>query len=805
MISLFEDLRYGLRLMVKSPAFTAVAVLTLALGIGANTVIFSGVYAILFRSLPYENADRLTLLSNIDKRSGTASSVSYPDFADWREQSVVFERMAAFTNWNVRLTAGGAPEHLEGRAVSDDFFPLFGVAPLLGRDFLPGEYDFDSNVVIISQRLWQRRFAEDSELIGKTLTLNGQDFTVVAVMPASFDYPPSTEIWVPLAAITQPSTLRDREARFLQVAAALKPDVTIERAGVEMNSLSRGLELRYPDTNESLEVSITFLQEARAGKYRRLLLVLQWAVGFVLLIACANLANMLLARAASRQKEFSIRLALGCSRARLIRQLLTESMLLAFLGGGLGLLLAAWGIDYLSVVVSERIPRLKSFGPVGIDGRVLAFTLIASLFTGLIFGLFPALLASKPDLNESLKEGGKGFISGLRHRRMGKWLVVSEVALSLVLLIGAGLMIRTFDNLQKVDPGFDPANVLTVRVTLPESEYESNEQTAAFFQSVRNRIESLPGVKAAGAVTYLPLIGWNPGTSFLIEGQPPPVTGQLPRSDIQPVTPGYFNAMGMRLLRGRQFTEDDLKESPEVAIINETMARKFLPDRNPFSQFIQLGERDSTSPRLTIVGIVKDVRQFGLHAEPRPEIYIPAYRRTMTLIVRTSVDPSSLAGPVREQVLAVDSSQPVYSVRTMREVLAGSIESRRLNAILLGVLGVIALALAAMGIYSLMSYRVAQRRQEIGIRMALGANRIDLLRMVLIEGVATTLMGIGIGMAGGFFITRVLAGQLYGVSATSPATFTLASLMLVAVALAASFLPAWRATKVDPMEALRYE
>ncbi|MDQ3803874.1 MAG: ABC transporter permease [Acidobacteriota bacterium] len=808
----WQDLRYGLRTLLKNPGFTAVAVIALALGIGANSAIFSVVNAVLLRPLPYRDPDRLVMVWEENTKAGyPRDTPAAANYIDWRDQNQVFEGMAAIADVSFNLTGAGEPERLDGRRVSASLFPLLGVEPHLGRAFLPEEDQPGANrVAVLSHGLWQRRFGADANIAGKPLTLNGESYEVVGVMPPHFQFPSrEDELWVPIAFTPQEAASRGRH--YLQVLARLKPGVTLGQAQAEMSTIAARLQQQYPEQNTNLGATVTPLHEHVVGDIRPALLVLLGAVGFVLLVACANVANLLLARAAVRQKEIAVRVALGASRLRLVRQFLTESVLLAALGGGLGLLLSVWGVSLLKTFIPENISQARA---VAVDARVLGFTVLVSLLTGLIFGLAPAVQASNFNLNETLKEGGRDSAAGSRGNRIRALLVVAEVAVSLVLLIGAGLLINSFLRLRNVDPGFRADNLLTMSIELPQQKYPDPARRAAFYTELVSRIEALPGVKSAAVTNWIPLVFQGDSIGFSIEGRPDPAPGQGRRPTVvtRVVHPHYFRTMGIQLLRGREFGEQDRVESPTVAVISETMARRHWPGEDPTGKRITPGPATSTDPDdwVTIVGVVKDVRQFELGAEPKPQMYVSyaqgwSFFAPRHLVVSTAVEPLSLAATVRKTVWEIDKDQPVSDIRTMEEVLSESLARQRFSMLLLGIFAAVALALAAVGIYGVMSYAVAQRTHEIGIRMALGAQRGDVLKLAVGQGLKLVLIGVALGLAAAFALTRVMASLLFGVSATDPATLVTISLVLIGVAVLASYIPARRAAKVDPMIALRYE
>jgi putative ABC transport system permease protein len=806
---LWQDLRYGARMLIKQPGFALIAVVTLALGIGANTAIFSLVNAVLLRPLSYREPDRLVSVQGTNPQKGfKIDRVSPADLADWREQNSVFEQLAASRDAQYNLTGRGEPELIFGYRFSADFFQLLGVNPILGRTFLPEEDRPGSpRVVVLSQRLWQRRFGSDPNIIGQAITLNGEPYTVIGVMPPGFQHPKLTELWTPLA--LDPSLMSDRRQRFLNVVARLRPGITPARAQAQMEQIARRLEQQYPETNTGQKVRVIGLRENSVRDVRPALLLMSVSVGFVLLIACANIANLLLARATARRKELAIRLALGASRFRLMRQFLTESMLLSVLGGLCGLLLTFWSASSLLTLAPNNIENLNipKVEEIPIDGRVLGFSLLLSLLTGVVFGLAPAWRAAQPELTARLKEEGQSSATGSRGRRLQHLLVVAEIALALTLLIGAGLMIKSFLRLQQGTLGLDPRNVLTVQVFLPQYKYADHQKRRGFVQSVSQRLEALPGVQSVGAINWLPLSGFWNSIPFTIEGRPLPKPGEEPEADDRIITPHYFQTMGVRLIQGREFTDQDRKGAPQVAIINETLARRFWPNENPVGKRLNL----SDSTRGTwweIVGVVGDVKAFGMDRETHADIYRPYPQipfPIMAFTVRTSADPLSLVTAVRNEIWAVDKDQPLFKVLSMEQLAAESITLRRVSMLLLGTFAVAALILAALGVYGVMSYSVTQRTQEIGVRMALGAQTADVLRLVIRQGMKLVISGVALGLAASFGLTRLMERLLFEVGATDPVTFAVIAVLLTAVALLACYIPARRATKVDPMIALRYE
>ena len=801
---MFQDLRFGLRILLKNPGFTFVAALTLALGIGANTAIFSVVNAVLLRALPFKDADRLVALWESNPRN-MQNEVAAANFLDWREQNQVFEQLAALSYASIALTGGDEPERLQAAVVTPSFFFTLGTPASLGRVFLPEEEKPGAApVAILSHGLWRRRFAADPNLIGKTITLNGIDRTVVGVMPLDFQLPFPTnrqvDLWLPR--IFSAGLSANRVAHFLYVFARLKPNVTAAQAQSEMEAVARRLEQQYPDTNTSVSVRLNPLQEQIVGAVRRPLLLLLGAVAFVLLIACANVANLSLGRAAARAPEMAIRSALGASRLRVIRQLLTECMLLAGLGGALGLLLAFWGVRLLIAVGPTTLPRLKE---VSVDGQALGFTLLVSLLTGLIFGLAPALQAMTPDLNASLKGGGRGAGAGLRPRARNL-LAVAEVALALALLLGAGLLMRSFGRLLRVDPGFKPDHALAMDIALPSAKYGQGNQQAAFFQQALRRIESLPGVISAGAALNLPLSGSNATTGVTADDRPTPFPPDIPQIDYRIISSNYFRALGIPLRTGRDFIERDAPGNSAVAIINESLARRFWPNEDAVGKRLTIHEKPPVS--CEVVGVVGDVKHYRLDAEAKAEIYVPYLQRPndfMHIVARTAADPLQFVPAIRRELAEVDKDQPVHNIKTMEQLFAESISQPNFNMLLLSVFAAVAMVLAAIGIYGVISYSVTQRAHEIGVRMALGARGADVLKLVMRQGLTLAITGVAVGLAGSFALTSLMKTLLFEVSATDPVTFVIVPSLLAAVALLACWIPARRATKVDPIRALRNE
>jgi putative ABC transport system permease protein len=812
MDTLFQDLRFGLRSLLKNPGFTLVAALALALGIGANTAVFSVVNAVLLRPLAFEKPDQLVMLWETNRARGLDRSQASPVISyDWMQQNQVFDGVTVWWYPQVNLTdASNEPARVRTIDVTDNFFTVMGVAPFMGRGFIPGEDKRGAErVVVLSYKLWQSRFGSDPNIIGKSVALDGRSHSVIGVMPQGFNFPENTEIWSPLGwDITQ----HNRNARFMEVVARLKPGVTVESAQSEMNALAARLEQEFPKSNTDWTARVISLHEQIVGNIKPALLILLGAVGFVLLIACANIANLLLSRAGARQKEVAIRLALGANRRRLIRQFLTESLLLALVGGVIGMLLAVLGGKLLVAINPTSIPRLSEMG---VDLRILLFTLGVALLTGIIFGLVPALQASKPDLNQVLKEGGRDSQASASGRRIRNMLAVAEIAIALVLLVGAGLLLRTFIRLQSVSPGFNPSNLMTFNLQLPSSKYKEWPQVSGFYSQLLDRLKAIPGVQSADAATFLPLeSGWR--LAFTITGQPQAPDGEQSIAQYRIVSSDYFQTVGLPMLRGRQLNERDNADAPGVVVINQAMAERFWPDADPTGKLVNssarsigpLGRVIPKSLEFEIVGVVGNEKNSGLNATPEPAIYFShtqfAYR-SMNVVVRTASDPVSLAGAFRDEVWAIDRELPVSNMKTVEQILGDSIAQPRFSTMLLAIFAALAMILAAVGIYGVMSYSITLRTREIGIRMALGAQPGDVLGMVLREGVKLATAGIAIGIIGAIALSRVMTSLLYGISATDPLTYIIVSAVLVGVALGACFVPARRATKVDPMIALRYE
>ncbi|MCI0336031.1 MAG: ABC transporter permease [Acidobacteria bacterium] len=806
MQNILQDLRYAGRMLLKSPALSSIAIIALALGIGANTAIFSVVNAVLLRPLPYPDSEQLAWIWLDNRREGIHEDItSWPNFIDWRDQNHVFQGMAGVRDQRFNLTGVGDPEEVRGASVSSNFFELMRINPMLGRSFTSEEeQEGRDNVVVLGHGLWQRRFGGDQGLVGNTISLNGRSFTVIGIMPSGFQFPAKVELWKPLAPNAQ--TRAARSAFWLPVIGRLKQGVTRAEAQTEMEQIGRRLEQQYRENNEGYGINVVLMHEQLVGKIRPALLMLLVAVACVLLIACANVANLLLARAASRQKEIAIRAALGASRWRVVRQLLTESVLLAVIGGIAGLLLARWGLDALVALGPKDLPRAEM---IGVDRTVLYFTLVLSLLTGIIFGLVPAIEASKVGLSEVLKEGGRSDSGGIRGQRIRELLVVVEIALALVLLVGAGLLIKSSWQLQQVNAGFNPDKLLKVQLNLPPSKYQDGARVAASYQQLIERLHTMPGVQGASASSSVMMEKVHNSGMFVIEGRPIEPNAQRPELPIDSVTPEYFRMMGIPIVRGRSFAEQDGRDSLRVAIINETMARRFWPNEDPIGKRFKFGDRpESNNPWLTIVGVVGDTKRQGLDASVRIESFLPHAQRPtrgMEVVVRTADNPLAMARTVREAVWSMDKDLPLSEIQTVEEMIGVRIAPRRFNMLLLGLFAAVALLLAAVGIYGVMSYTVSQRTHEIGIRMALGAQIKDVLKLVLRQGMMLVLLGVTIGLISSFALTRLIEGLLFGVSATDPLTFAGIPILLAIVALLACYIPARRATKVDPVVSLRYE
>jgi putative ABC transport system permease protein len=800
-----RDLRFGLRSLRRSPGFTMVAVLCLTLGIGANAAIFSVLNAVLLRPLPYAQPDRLVrAYETYGGASGGQGSVSYANFHDWQEQTSGFERMAAWTEASLTLQGASEAERIKVTAATADLFPLLGVRPLLGRTFGDGQATTGKGeVVVLGEKLWRRRFGGDPSLLGRTIQLDGAPYTVLGVMPASFDFPPNgaADAWGFFD--PSPAVQKNRKSHFLGVVGRLKPGVSAEQSLAQLQQVASRLEREYPDGQTGRSAAVVPLRETVVGGSRPALLILLGAVGLVLLIACANVANLLLARAAVRQREVAVRLALGASRARLIRQFLVESLVLALAGSVFGVLLAGWGLAVLAPLAQSALPIA---GGIPLDGRVFGFLLLISALSGFAFGIVPALQASREDVRGTLSDAGAKTTAGGRQQRFRSALVVLEVALSLVLLVGAGLLLRGFLHLSGTPPGLVSERVLTLHMAVPDSKLQG--ATARIFQPMLERVRHLPGVRSAAVISMLPIQdAWANG-EYGVEGRPAPPPGQAPFAECRTASPQFFASLGIPVLQGRDFAESDGGPGVRRVIVNDALARQQFPGENAVGRQLRI---DKAAPH-TIIGVIGSVRQAGLDQPPLPEIYLP-YTQVgaenglgeAVLVIRTSVAPASVAAAVRQAVRGVDPRLPLFKIETMEEVIAESLAARRLNLWLLGIFAAIALVLSAAGLYGVIAYLVAQRRREIGIRIALGAQTREVVGLVMGQGARLTAAGVALGLLGALAFTRVLASLLDGVSARDPLTFSGVAALIAAVALLATWIPARRAARVDPMLAIRNE
>ena len=815
MNTLFQDLRYAVRMLFKSPGFTAVAILTLALGIGANTAIFSVVNSVVLRPLPYPHPEQLVVISqtasNIPSGTDLQSSESYMNFLDWQRGAKSFSSLAAYQYNQMTLTGHGAPTILRGAVASSSLFATLGVAPLLGRTLQPhDDVKGSGNVVVIGEGLWRGEFGADPNIVGKIVQLDAEAFTVVGVMPGDFRYPdqsPASEYWIPLTQTPDyASFIDDRQSHFIIMIGRLKPGAAPAQAESEMNVIYAGLVKQYTNTLNPTEIQhISNLKRLVVGDVQNVLLILLGAVGLVVLIACANIANLLLARATGRAKEIAVRVALGAGRGRIFRQLLTESVLLGVCAGLAGLLLAYWGVAAINALASDQLPHLSA---IQVDGWVLAFTFALSVFAGILFGLAPAWQSSEIDLNEVLRESGRGSTGSAKRRWTRNALVVVEVSLAVVLLIGSGLLLKSFYLLTHSSPGFDPQGVLAGAVSLPKSQYVKPAQWSAFFRQAVERLKSIPGVEDAAAALPTPFTGSNLGYGFNIVGAPPLPRGQSLNAQAHAITPDYFHVMRIPLIRGREFTEDDTApNAATVVIISDELARRYFPHDDPLGHSLRIHSiRPDYNAR--IIGIVGNVKDTSMSDAPTPMLYFPYTQEqwwVMVFVLRTNGNPSSLAGPLQSQVHSLDSTLPVQDVRPMATFIYASEGDARFRSLLLGLFGILALVLASVGIYSVLAYVVAQRTHEIGIRMALGAQPRDVLRLVVGQGMRAVLVGTAIGIAAALGLSQLLSQFLYGVHDRDPVTFISVAALLSVVAFAACYIPARRATKVDPLVALRYE
>jgi predicted permease len=807
-----QDVRYAFRMLLKRPSFTLIVVLTLALGIGANTTIFSAIDAVLLNPLPYKDPERLMVVWETNKQLGPEmwdrNEAAIGNFLDWRSRNQIFDQLGALIDTDMILTAIGEPQRIKGCVVTANFFQVLGIQPMLGRSFPPeAETPGSPFTVIISHELWQRQFGSDPSVINKSLTLNGHQVEVIGVMPSGFElqFPISAHVdmWVPMVIDVADPNYHDRTNNFLYTLGRLKPGVSQEQAQAEMKLIAGQLQQEYPETNADRGVRVVPLHKQVVGNVESYLYMLFAAVGFLLLIACANVAGLLLARVTTRHREVAIRIAVGASRWRLIRQLLTESVILSALSGVLGLLLAYGGIKLLVALTPSEVPRLHE---IGLHVPVFLWTLAISVVTGVLFGLAPALQASKPDLNTALKESS-GRNPGSQRSGLRNVLVVSEVAVALLLLVGAGLMTKSFLRLQQVDPGFDATNVVSMNIALPTSKYRQ-QQVNNFYDQLIERVRNLPGVKSVGGINPLPLSGTNISNSVIVEGAPVVALTDRPSVGVRVVTPGYFQTMSIPLLKGRSLTEQDRDNTPSVILVNEALANRFWPNQDAVGKRISFEAEPGKQSWLEIVGIVGNVKHKALAIDVMPEVYV-AYKQDpenfMSLVVRTDSDPVSMIPAIRNQVLSIDKDQPVSDIMTMEQRLAQSVASSRFVMLLLGSFSVLALGLAAVGIYGVMAYLVTQRTQEIGVRMALGAQKRDVLKLVVAKGMALAIIGTAIGLVASLALTRLMRSLLFEVAPTDWLTFVISSTVLLAVALLACYIPARRATKVDPLVALRYE
>ena len=799
--SLIKDIRYGFRSLLKRPGFTAIALLALALGIGANTAIFSLVNAVVLRPLPFPESEQLVWVwGNISNGVNTAS-VAPLDFLDYRDQNRTFEQLAASVSVivPVNLTGGGEPERLTASAVTGNYFDTFKVAPALGRGFtLDNEKPGQDEVTVLSHALWQKRFGGDPAIVNKTIILDGKSYQVVGVMGPEVSLPQAAQLWVPLNFDIDPG-MKQRFAHFLRPIGRLKKGVTLAQAQADTDMIAAQLAEQFPESNNGWNLRLVSLRERLVGGSRTTLFILFGAVGFVLLIACANVANLLLVRAAARQKEIALRTALGAGRMRIARQMITESLLLSVIGGGLGALLAIWGVELLVKLSDNSLPPTVK---VSIDATVLGFTFLISILTGLLFGLAPAFRTMRVNLIDSLKDGSRGGADGTLRNRTRSLLVVFESAVAVMLLIGAGLLVRSLIALQNVNPGFDANNVLTLRIDLSRSKYDGPDKADHFFEQLQTRIAGLPGVEAAGLITELPLSGQPNDMPFAVEGRPLVSRDQQFGADYRRINQHYFNALRIPLLRGRNFTEQEVRQNAKVLIVSQQLVDTAFPNEEALGKRLITGINEPYE----IVGIVGDIRHRSLGNGPFAAMYMPTRgTNSMNLVIRTKGDPLSIVGNVRREVNALDPDQPIAAVRPMTEWVAASVSAPRYRTTLLALFAALAMILAATGIYGVMSYTVAQRTHEIGVRMALGARRFDVLKLVVRQGMMLTVAGVIVGLIGAFALTRVMSTLLFEVTAKDPVTFAAVALLLIGVAFVACFVPARRATKVDPLTALRYE
>jgi putative ABC transport system permease protein len=808
MEELFQDVRYGLRMLRKSPGFTAVALLTLALGIGANTSIFSVVYGVLLRPLPYKDSDRVIVLNETNPKVGTVS-VSYPNFLDWRSGNRAFSRMTAVASVSYNLAGVNQPENISGEAVSPDFLSMLGVHPVLGRDFDPSEEKAGAApVLLLSYELWQSHLGGDRDVLGHTINLDGHGFTIIGVLPADFRSIDKTDVMVPMGVwLTGNNAASERGERGdLRVVGRLASGISFTQARAEMDAIAARLAVAYPVVNAQGGALLRPIREVFVGDIQPAILVLFGAVMFVLLIACANVANLFLMRGASRTREIALRIALGATRGRIVRQMLAESLVLAFFGGALGVAASVAGIRGMA----QLMPMDAQMGAaVNLNGAVLLFAAAAVVLSSLMFGLVPALQLTKPEMQSDLKEGGRSVSAGVGQNRLRGFLAVGEIAVALILLVGAGLMVKSLYRLMSVDPGFKTDRILTMEMALRTAQYDKHPAILNFWDQVLDRVRVLPGVESAAVGTLVPLTDSHSRSDITIEGMPLPKPGGFPHPDAHTVSPGYLRTLGIPLLRGREFTDADSENAPRVGMINAMVARQFFPNQDALGKRFMFGRPSTDPPKwITIVGVAADTKLYGLANPARLEVYLP-FRQSvsgdMDLVVKSAADPAALTSAIRYAVASVDKDQPIFAIATMQQLVKDSVSTRRVTLILLGIFSALALVLAAIGIYGVISYSVAQRTHEIGIRMALGADGGGVLRMILAQGVKIAGAGVIIGLAASLGLTRLMAKLLFSVSAADPLTFAAVAIVLAGVAMLACYIPARRALRVDPIIALRYE
>ena len=805
MAIILNDIKYAFRQLIKSPGFTAVAVLTLAFGIGANTAIFSVANSVLLRPLPYKDSDRLVMLWSTRIQEGRRGQPSPLDFVTWRRESSSFESMGAIRPQSLILTGHGEPVKLRAGRISLDFFQTLGLVPCLGRAFDAKEYlPGAGRVAMLSHGLWRNRFGSDPETIGRSVRLGDESFTVVGILPDIRQYPvDDTAVWIPL----ELNESQPDERHFLFVVGRLTDDKNITEAQADINTIATKLEQQFPQSHTGYRVNIIPFRDSFIGPMRPVLTVLFGAVGFVLLIACSNVANLLLARASARSKEISIRVALGASRWRLTRQMLAESCMLALAGGILGVVFASVGVYLLLANIPAELPLPSFIKNIGLDWRVLGFTVLLSMVTGIIFGIFPALRASGVSPNSVLKEGERTNTVGYGQSRLRSTLIVAELALTMILLVAAGLLMKNVIQLQRTEPGLNSDNVLVMNISLPAAKYGQSDQKIAFYRETLERVRMLPGVNYAGVINNLPFRGWT-GFNFTIEGRPALLPGQVPEANERVVSCGYFQAMGIPLLKGREFTDREGPDAEPVVMVNHAMVQRYFPNEDPIGRRIRPGGSDSSAPWYTIVGIVGDVLHFGLDKRPQAEIYKLNTQDPwlgMTLVVRTKSEPLGMASAVKQQIWSVDPEQPISGISDMTHVLSDSLWQARILTYIQGVFGVVALLMAAVGLYGVVSQSVTSRMHEFGVRVALGAERIDIFKLVLRQGLKLVFVGSVIGLIGAIVLTKSLTVVLRNISPTDPVVYIAITVFLAAVTLLACYIPARRAAKTDPMEALRYE